>query len=81
MYNIDTKGIFILLKTVYVAFFSVKSDISSILLLATPSEPLDFTVSDVNKRGATLSWSPPKQDGGSMVQGYVVERKTGYSSR
>ena len=51
------------------------------IFAATPSEPVDFTVSDVNKRGATLRWSAPNQDGGSPVQGYVVEKRTPYSSR
>ncbi|CAF1142161.1 unnamed protein product [Rotaria sordida] len=38
-----------------------------------PTGPLD--ISHVSKDRATLSWKPPKDDGGSKVTGYVVERR------
>ncbi|CAF4366510.1 unnamed protein product, partial [Adineta steineri] len=38
-----------------------------------PTGPLE--ISNVSKDRATLSWKPPKDDGGSKVTGYVVERR------
>lgn len=38
-----------------------------------PTGPLE--VSNVSKDRATLSWKPPKDDGGSRIIGYVVERR------
>jgi hypothetical protein len=38
-----------------------------------PTGPLE--ISNVSKDRATLSWKPPKDDGGSRVTGYVVERR------
>ncbi|CAF4189098.1 unnamed protein product [Rotaria sp. Silwood2] len=38
-----------------------------------PTGPLE--VSNVSKDRATLSWKPPKDDGGSRVTGYIVERR------
>jgi hypothetical protein len=38
-----------------------------------PTGPLD--ISNVSKDRATLSWKPPKDDGGSKVTGYIVERR------
>ena len=38
-----------------------------------PTGPLE--ISNVSKDRATLAWKPPKDDGGSRVTGYVVERR------
>jgi hypothetical protein len=38
-----------------------------------PTGPLE--ISNVSKDRATLSWKPPKDDGGSKVAGYIVERR------
>lgn len=38
-----------------------------------PTGPLE--ISNVTKDRATLSWKPPKDDGGNRVIGYVVERR------
>jgi len=38
-----------------------------------PTGPLE--ISNVGKDHATLSWKPPKDDGGSRVAGYIVERR------
>jgi predicted phage tail protein len=38
-------------------------------------------VSSVNKSSATLAWRPPKDDGGSDVMYYVVEKMDGESMR
>ncbi|CAM4567004.1 unnamed protein product [Lepidochelys olivacea] len=32
-------------------------------------------VTDVTKEAVTITWNPPAQDGGSPVQGYIVERR------
>ncbi|KAK7507540.1 hypothetical protein BaRGS_00001475, partial [Batillaria attramentaria] len=38
-----------------------------------PTGPL--VVTDVDLTSATLTWKPPKEDGGSPITGYIVERK------
>uniref|UniRef100_A0A8U8C7U8 Uncharacterized protein n=1 Tax=Geospiza parvula TaxID=87175 RepID=A0A8U8C7U8_GEOPR len=38
-----------------------------------PGPPQNVEVSDVNRFGATLSWEPPEDDGGSPITGYVIE--------
>jgi titin len=38
-----------------------------------PTGPLE--ISDVSKDHATLTWKPPKDDGGSKLTGYAVERR------
>ncbi|XP_023931299.1 twitchin isoform X3 [Lingula anatina] len=43
---------------------------------ATPGKPTaPLNVSDITKNACHLSWKPPKDDGGSRVTHYVVERK------
>lgn len=39
-----------------------------------PGPPEALTVSDISKTGCVVTWQPPKQDGGSPVTGYQVER-------
>lgn len=38
-----------------------------------PDAPENVAVSKVNKFGATVSWEPPKYDGGSEITSYVIE--------
>uniref|UniRef100_A0A0N5C6U2 non-specific serine/threonine protein kinase n=1 Tax=Strongyloides papillosus TaxID=174720 RepID=A0A0N5C6U2_STREA len=38
-----------------------------------PEGPL--IIEDVNKSGCKLSWNPPKDDGGSEITNYIVERR------
>ena len=39
-----------------------------------PDPPTDVIITDIDKHAITLTWEPPKYDGGSPVTGYVVER-------
>ena len=40
-----------------------------------PSEPKDLKVTDVQQDTVTLQWSPPDNNGGQDILGYVVERR------
>ena len=45
---------------------------------AAPSEP---EISNVNADKVTLTWAPPRDDGGSPITGYFVEKKDKFSPR
>lgn len=38
-----------------------------------PDAPEDVAVETVNRFGATITWKPPKSDGGSEITAYVIE--------
>jgi len=40
---------------------------------SSPQGPLEAT--DTNPEAITVQWKPPKDDGGSKIQGYVLEKK------
>lgn len=40
-----------------------------------PGQASQPQVSDVTKEAVTITWSPPAQDGGSPIMGYIVERR------
>lgn len=42
---------------------------------AVPSPPQNLRVTKIGKTYADLKWEPPRNDGGSKLVGYVVERK------
>lgn len=43
---------------------------------ATPGKPTGpLAVSDISKNSCSLKWKPPKDDGGSKVTAYLVERQ------
>ena len=46
-----------------------------------PGPPENPLVSAIFKDNCTLSWQPPKEDGGAEVSGYVIERRLAASSR
>ena len=46
-----------------------------------PGPPEAPTVSDVTKTGCVVAWQPPKEDGGSPLTGYHVERCLAKSDR
>ena len=43
--------------------------------LASPSKPADINVKDVKDDRLTLTWKPPKEDGGSKVEKYHIMMK------
>ncbi|ELT96022.1 hypothetical protein CAPTEDRAFT_139799 [Capitella teleta] len=43
--------------------------------------PLKLNVKNITRNNLDLSWSAPKNDGGSAISGYIVERRTTYSPR
>ena len=40
-----------------------------------PDAPSTPEVSDIQESSVVLSWSPPKDDGGGKVTGYIIEKK------
>ncbi len=48
---------------------------------ATPSEPRNVVVEHIDKSGVMLSWDTPRSDGGSRIQGYIIEKRTPFTPR
>ena len=44
-------------------------------LLVEAGAPGTPNVDEITKKNATISWTKPRDDGGSKIQGYVVEKK------
>ena len=44
-------------------------------IIGTPSAPEKLHWTERTKTTATLSWKPPRSDGGSPIQGYYVEKR------
>nr|XP_006823012.1 PREDICTED: titin-like [Saccoglossus kowalevskii] len=44
-------------------------------VLDRPAPPKNLMVSDINSTQVTLSWEPPRDDGGSKVTHYVIEKR------
>jgi len=42
-----------------------------------PTAPLDLKVVDRHKDYVSMTWKAPKSDGGSLITGYVIERREG----
>ena len=54
---------------------------TSNFFIEKPSPPQDVEVSDIYSRTCYVSWKAPRQDGGSPITGYWLERRTTASSR
>ncbi|GFO38541.1 titin, partial [Plakobranchus ocellatus] len=47
----------------------------NMLVLDKPSVPRDFKVTDITAETATLTWTPPEDDGGKPVKSYTLEKR------
>lgn len=46
-----------------------------VVVKGRPSAPQDLKVTKVTESSITITWEPPKTDGGSTVKGYVIEKR------
>lgn len=46
-----------------------------VMVKDSPGPPEDLSVSNVTKKSAKLSWKPPRNDGGSKIQTYIVSKR------
>lgn len=53
----------------------------NLVVLDVPGAPESLRSSDITKDGCTLTWSPPRDDGGSDIIKYIVEKKDVDSGR
>ena len=44
-----------------------------------PGPPAAFDISEITNESCFLAWNPPRDDGGSKVTNYIVERKVAES--
>ena len=51
------------------------------LITDVPGAPTDVKAFDIDDSSLTLSWHPPKNNGGAEISGYYVERRTGFNPR
>ena len=47
----------------------------SLKVLDRPGPPDSVAVTDVTSNQAKINWTPPKDDGGAHVTGYVIEKR------
>lgn len=45
------------------------------MLLGKPDAPEPPKADRVTKESVTLSWRPPRSDGGAKIKGYIVQKK------
>ena len=50
-------------------------------LLDKPGPPINLKPTDLTKTSTVLKWDPPKDDGGSPITGYYIERMNPYGTR
>ena len=53
----------------------VDSATITLVVLDVPGTPENMQISDITKEGCLVAWNPPKDDGGSEISHYVVEKK------
>ena len=51
------------------------------MILEPPGPPRKLAVEDITDRSCRVTWKAPDFDGGSLITGYFVEKKQGYSDR
>lgn len=56
-------------------------NLSYIFFLAVPGAPSTPEILDVSHDGMTITWTPPEDNGGSTIAGYIIERKEAGSDR
>ncbi|XP_072180962.1 twitchin-like [Diadema setosum] len=49
--------------------------------VTSPDAPSAPTITEVTSNSVSLSWEPPRSDGGSPVKDYIVEKKDAFSIR
>lgn len=55
--------------------FGSDSGKCTVVVLDVPTPPVGpLKAKDIHKEGCTLAWSPPEDDGGSEIIGYIVEK-------
>ena len=46
---------------------------STVVVATTPEQPGNITVGSIGKRSLHLTWTPPSEDGGRGIMGYLIE--------
>ncbi|KAI4788997.1 hypothetical protein KUCAC02_035499, partial [Chaenocephalus aceratus] len=59
--------------------FSQVSD--AVLAIDACEPPINLRISDITKHSISLAWHKPNYDGGSSINGYVIEKKEGANAR
>ncbi|ESO99761.1 hypothetical protein LOTGIDRAFT_141663, partial [Lottia gigantea] len=71
--GVEDDGLYILKAVNDAGEISSKFDVAVIDVPGKPEGPI--TVEDVQRNAVTLSWKPPKDDGGVDIRSYIIERK------
>ena len=64
-----------LICLVYSLVYSIASTRNSVYFQAPPSSPEKFHYYERTKTSLSLTWRPPRNDGGSPISGYIIEKK------